>query len=76
MNNLSYPAIIAWSKMLGSFDCYIEAQVRQAQEDNAPADAIFRTDGHWWTVRDIENPDALTNMKARGIDVSQNRHVK
>lgn len=55
----NYPLIRAWHHMSGSFDYYIQDQVRQAEEEKAPQDAIFRNprDNTWMRFPDIRNPE-------------------
>lgn len=54
---MDYPYIVAWHRMTGSYKAYIDRQVRKAQEDNAPQDAIYKgsATGEWHTVKEIEN---------------------
>jgi len=52
----TYKTIVRWGKNLGSFDYYIDDQVQQASEDNAPQNATFkRQDGSWATTYDIKD---------------------
>jgi hypothetical protein len=53
-----YPYIRKWGRFMGSFVYYIEDQIRQAREDKAPEDAIYREDnGHWHRASEIKNED-------------------
>lgn len=49
----NYPYIQAWGKHMGSFDYYIEAQIEEAREDNAPPTACYKSGGVWTTVEGI-----------------------
>ena len=55
----AYPLIRAWHSFTGSFDYYVQEQVRQAEETKAPQDAIFRdvSTGGWKQYRDIKDDD-------------------
>jgi hypothetical protein len=56
--NLKYPYIRAWGKMMQSYDYYIESQIRDAIASKAPVDAIYRRDdGSWSRFADIEHED-------------------
>ena len=57
-----YPSIRAWGKYLGSYAYYIEEQVRKAQDDDAPLNAIYfggtGPEPRWITADEITNPHA------------------
>lgn len=48
-----FPHIVRWSRMMQSFDYYIDNQVVEAEADNAPTDAIYKTGDSWRTLRDL-----------------------
>ena len=51
-----YKTIVRWGKNLDSKDYYIEDQVAQAVEDNAPQTAIYKKqDGSWAVAEDIKD---------------------
>lgn len=52
-----YPAIVAWGRMMGSMDYYIDSQVLLAAKENAPENATFKGDGEWRTVNTIASPE-------------------
>jgi hypothetical protein len=53
---LPYPYIRAWGHYMGSMSHYIQDQLRQAAEENAPQNAIYKQgDGKWLTVDGIED---------------------
>lgn len=55
---MDYKYIRAWGQMLGSFDYYINAQVEQARQDNAPQTATYRReDGTWATFEEVLRDD-------------------
>lgn len=57
-----YQAIRAWGKFMGSNSGYIDRQVKLAQKEGAPFNAIYREAGDedkWATVDDVENLHAL-----------------
>ena len=49
MNN-DYPYIRAWGRLLGSSDYYVEDQIAKAKREQAPYDAIFKTEGEDWST--------------------------
>lgn len=49
-----YLAIALWGQMLRSFAYYIDAQQESAAEDGAPVDALYRRDGKWFCVSDLD----------------------
>jgi hypothetical protein len=48
-----YPCIVAWGKWLGFTPETVLQQVRQAEADNAPADAIQKVQEGWLRLADI-----------------------
>lgn len=58
-----YPYIVWWGKSLGSFDYYIEAQLKLAEQTNAPVTATYRQqDGTWATIEGITNPNTRDQL--------------
>lgn len=69
-----YPFIRAWGRVMGSQRTYIEEQVAQAREDNAPEDAIYwrherEPDGRtlrilrvWHTYREVTSLTTRSQM--------------
>jgi hypothetical protein len=49
-----YLAIALWGQMMQSFGYYIDAQQESAAEDGAPVDALFKRDGKWICVSDLD----------------------
>ena len=66
----NYPLVRAWCAMSGSFDYYTSEQIRLAEQDRAPQDAIYRdvTTGNWRRFQDIKY-DETKLMVARYADV-------
>lgn len=65
-----FPYIRAWGHMMGSFQYYIDEQLRKAREDGAPETAIYRNDdGSWCTWEGIksEHTKALIKEKADAL---------
>lgn len=52
-----YPYIVAWGRMMGSFDYYIKMQIDRARDDKAPRTAIYkdRDTADWHTFENIKN---------------------
>lgn len=56
----AHPFIMAWGRRMGSSVSYTSGECARAKADDAPARAIYRdSDGHWYTVDDVSNQDAL-----------------
>jgi hypothetical protein len=55
MEPWKYRGIAAWAHYLGSQQYYIEAQQAKAARENAPLDALYRSDnaGGWVTISDL-----------------------
>lgn len=45
-----YKAIREWGKMMGSYPYYIRMQQELASQEDAPLDAIYRSDKGWECV--------------------------
>lgn len=58
MSKADYPYIVAWGRMMGSFNYYIEAEVAQAAEDGAPRNAIYKRGDVWKTFDEVTNPSS------------------
>lgn len=52
-----YPAIVEWGKMLASCIGFVNDQLRLAEIDNAPRNAIFKSGGIWHTTDGITRPE-------------------
>ena len=50
-----YRHVVAWGKWLGFTPESVQMQVREAEMDDAPADAIQKIDGRWLRFGDINN---------------------
>lgn len=51
-----YNHIVAWGRMMGSFQYFIDGEVERARLANAPKTAIYcRSNGSWATYEDIES---------------------
>ena len=61
-----YRHIAAWGRLLGSFVYYVEGQQRQAAEEGAPLDAIYRDHAtrEWRTMRDVTNDRTRAEVEA------------
>ncbi len=57
-----YKMIRTWGKLMGSYQYYIDIQVKKAISDNAPFNATYKRNGKWRTVNDIENTDLLKRL--------------
>jgi hypothetical protein len=57
-----YPYLVAWCRMMGSYDYYIQDQLQKAEETNAPHDCIYERDGVWKRYSEIKNPDAVARI--------------
>ncbi len=69
MVKTKYKHLVAWCKMMGSYNYYIEDQIAKAKATNAPEDAIYEKmaeDGsgptdEWARFSEVTNQD--TKMK-------------
>jgi hypothetical protein len=52
-----YKCLVAWCHHMKSFDFYIDDQVLEAEQDNAPLDAIYKWEEEWATVLEIKNKE-------------------
>lgn len=53
---MKYPYIRAWHYRSGSFQYYINEQVKAAEKDGAPQNAIYKSgNGEWRTIDDVTN---------------------
>jgi hypothetical protein len=60
-----YQYLYAWDRMMGSFAYWIEDQQALAEKENAPTDAVYRTDGGVWvTCRDIKSDATMERLQA------------
>ena len=50
-----YKHIRAWGLMMGSFEYYVRNQQSDASDDNAPLDAVFKSEGTWHVYSDVTN---------------------
>lgn len=64
--SMEYKAIKAWGKMMGSHQYYIDSQIKEAIEDNAPTDAIFKADGEWRRATEIVSPETKQRLSQCG----------
>lgn len=63
-----YHWIREWGKLLGSHDEYIDRQVEKARRDNAPENAIYKSnDGRWVTTDDVTSGET---RHALGLDIN------
>lgn len=49
-----YVGIELWGQQLSSFKYYIDAQQEKAADDNAPLDALYKREGVWVRVADLD----------------------
>lgn len=62
---MDYKYIRAWGRMLGSFQTFIEGEVEQARQDNAPQTAVYRdADGVWQTFESVKREDTKAKVQA------------
>lgn len=63
-----YHWVREWGKLLDSNEAYIEAQVEKARKENAPENAVYKSnDGHWVTTDDVTSG---TTREALGLDIN------
>lgn len=62
MNTKHYTYVRAWGIYLDSYQYYIDEQVRIANQENAPDNAIYKRalGGHWVTFDEVTNPAAIS----------------
>ncbi|GAA2348659.1 hypothetical protein [Streptomyces violaceusniger] len=54
--NRGYHYVVAWGVDLGSYAYYIEMSCAEAENDDAPKNAIYKgRDGHWRTVDELRD---------------------
>lgn len=65
IKNLStkFPYILAWGRMLGSRDYYIANELIEAQQDNAPKDALYQREDSTWSRAENLAADALEMLE-------------
>ena len=56
-----YKYIVGWGKMMGSYDPYINDQIRKAEGENASEDSIYHNSEKGW----IQYDDLSQNAKER-----------
>lgn len=61
-----YKSILIWGKSSGSNLEYIQKVQKTAYNDDAPLTAIYKKNGEWATVEQIENV-AMRNEMIRGL---------
>lgn len=64
-----YRYIVAWGIYTGSYDYYIDEQVRLAEREGAPVNAIFKRalSGEWALFQDLyEGGQAAVNIIIEG----------
>ena len=80
MANTDYPYIRSWGRLVGAATEYIDHRVRQARDENAPTNAVYRNlDGQWLTTDDVLLPETraalgLGPLRLKAIDVEQLVH--
>lgn len=62
MTKVDYPWIRAWGRSLGSFDYYIDGQVRKARKDRADEYATYKRDDGTWATVDSLNEDTFRQL--------------
>jgi len=50
-----YHHMVAWGKWLGFTPRTVEKYVNQAEDENAPTDAVQKIDGQWVRLQDVAN---------------------
>ena len=70
-NKPDYVFIRLWGINAGSFTYYIDTVQAKARRDDAPWDAVYERDGHWFTIGDVTNIITLHHLeglaKSRGL---------
>lgn len=59
-----YPCIVQWGKELLSFDYYIDNQCLEAEQDDAPRDAVYKSGEKWKTVSELGNEETRKRFMA------------
>lgn len=59
---MKYLSIVAWGRFTASSNDYIAAQLDKAKADNAPATAIYKREGRWYTLDDISDEGTKTRV--------------
>lgn len=59
-----YQHIVAWCKMNGSFDYYVQAQLEMAEQDDAPEDAIFHDGDKWRVFSEVKSESVRARIEA------------
>lgn len=57
-----------WGQHLGSYDYYIDWGQQLAKKEGAPIDAIYKRDGEWRRLSEIENKDLQTELLLKLFD--------
>jgi hypothetical protein len=50
---IKYKHLFAWDKSMGSYAYWIAMNQERAEKENAPLDAVYRSQQGWVTMRDI-----------------------
>ena len=48
-----YQYIVAWGRLMGSYDYYVNSQVLQAYHSNAPERAVYSNEEGWRVIDDV-----------------------
>ena len=60
-----YTCIALWGEELGSYAYYIEAEQARACAEGAPLNAIFKHDGEWRTLDQMQNRALKAKLEAQ-----------
>ena len=72
---MDYLYIRAWHSTSGSFQYYIDKVVMEARKDNAPQNAIYKSqDGKWHTIEDCINERAAARVEAEVSRMKRANH--
>jgi hypothetical protein len=56
MSTKSYPWIVKWGRLMGSYQYYIDGQIEAARQSDAPDNAIYHDGERWQTTDDVTSP--------------------
>lgn len=64
----NYPYIRAWGQIMHSRGWYVDEQVKLAQRDRAPHDAIYKRDEKWVTASQITSGNTRALVEQTVVD--------
>jgi len=61
---IEYKYLWAWDTMMHSGQCWKDMKQREAEEDNAPEDVIYKdTNGKWHRFKDIQSEETKQQVQ-------------